>query len=182
MALIESISIQIGQTMPDFSLEDPSGITHSIDSIMGEHGLLVAFTCNHCPYAIAVWPRLIELSNLAESMGISTVAINPNINPAYPDDSPENMALKTEEWNIPFPYLVDETQTVAKHYNAQCTPDIYLLKKDKTLFYHGRIDDNWKDASKVRKEELKEALQHLSVDAVPPEVQYPTLGCSIKWR
>ena len=148
---------------------------------MGEKGLLILFTCNHCPYAIAVWKRLINLSKFAKEKGIETVAINPNINPEYPDDSPEKMKKKIDEWNIPFPYLVDEKQETAKLYQAQCTPDIYLLNHNNKLVYHGRVDDNWKNPEAVTKEELKQALIDLSLNRPYQHDQHPSIGCSIKW-
>lgn len=181
MALIESIPIEIGKTMPSFTLNDSFNTTYTLDQSIGEKGVLIAFTCNHCPYAIAVWPRLIALSLYAKKQGISTLAINPNINPNFPSDSPENMKKVIVELGIPFPYLVDNMQTVATSYNAQCTPDIYLLKKDKTLFYHGRIDDNWKDERSVTQHELKKAIDTLIEGKLPPEPQFPSMGCSIKW-
>lgn len=182
MALVESTSISLGSPMPQFALKDPYQKIHDIDSLMGQKGLLINFTCNHCPYAIAVWQRFIRLSHFAKQGGIHTVAINPNINPDYPEDSPERMIDKIKEWNIPFPYLVDETQKVAQLYDAQCTPDIYLLNQNKELVYHGRIDDNWKDESQVQKEELKAALEQLMKDQEIQTDQKPSMGCSIKWN
>ena len=182
MALLESILIPLGTKMPTFGLKDPSGKLHRSDELYAQRGLLVVVTCNHCPYAIAVWPRVIRLAQYAKGMKINTIAINPNIHPDYPDDSPENMKKKIKELNIDFPYLVDETQEVAKSLKAQCTPDIYLFSKDKTLVYHGRIDDNWQDESKVTREELKEALNAYVSGLEVSKVQRPTMGCSIKWR
>ena len=155
MVLLESLELKIGTVMPEISLNDPSGTPYTTASLMGEKGLLIVFTCNHCPYAIAVWDRIIKLSEYAKSLGIETVAINPNINPNYPDDAPDKMLEKIEEWGIPFPYLVDDTQNTAKEYQAQCTPDIYMLNNNQELVYHGRIDDNWKEPDQVTKEELK---------------------------
>ena len=182
MALLESILIPLGTKMPDFELADPSGRIVKGSQAYGERGLLVAFTCNHCPYAIAVWPRLIRLAQYARGMRINTVAINPNINPDYPDDSPEQMKKKIKEWNIDFPYLVDESQEAAKVFKAQCTPDIYLFNKNQELIYHGRIDDNWKDESQITKEELKEALNQYASGLPVTKNQKPSMGCSIKWR
>jgi peroxiredoxin len=182
MVLLESVSLESGQVMPDFTLNDPSGKSFDKNSLLGKNGLLIAFTCNHCPYAIAVWPRLMAISERAKESGINTVAINPNINPMYPDDSPEKMAEKITEWKIPFPYLVDSTQEVARAYDAQCTPDIYLLNGDSELFYHGRIDDNWRDEHNVSKEELKIAIECLASGQHYPDTQYPCMGCSIKWN
>ncbi len=182
MALLESIDIPLGTEMPSFKLPDTNRRLHSSDALMGKKGLLIAFTCNHCPYAIAVWPRLINLAHYAETIGVQTVAINPNIHPAYPEDSPEEMAKKIKEWEIRFPYLIDETQTVARNFKAQCTPDMYLFSANGGLFYHGRIDDNWQEPQKVKHEELKSALSALAQGREAPSKQLPSIGCSIKWR
>lgn len=182
MALLESLtSINPGTKMPTFSLPDPDGNTFSLPDLMGEKGLIIAFTCNHCPYAIAIWDRLIALSKWASDNGVETVAINPNINPSYPDDNPSAMKEKIEEWDIPFPYLVDEYQSTARDYKAQCTPDLYLLDKNGSLIYHGRLDDNWRDPKNVTKEDLKEAVSRLVNGSEGLSEQYPSMGCSIKW-
>jgi peroxiredoxin len=182
MALLESTSIQIGTQMPDFSLPDPENVTWTIDSLMGEKGLLIAFTCNHCPYAIAIWDRLIGVANEGERLGISSVAINPNIHPDYPEDAPDKMIQKISEWKIPFPYLIDDSQSVAIDYHAQCTPDIYLLDASKKLVYHGRLDDNWQNPNQVTTQDLKNAITCLANGDPISERQLPTLGCSIKWK
>ena len=182
MALVESISIKLGTQMPAFELKDPNGKLYKADQIYGPKGLLVAFTCNHCPYAQAVWPRLIQLAKEASKLGINTAGINPNIHPDYPDDSPEHMKEKIKEWGIPFPYLVDETQEVARAFQAQCTPDLYLFDSTHKLVYHGRLDDNWKEEAKVNKKELKEAMEHLTAGKPISQTQFPSMGCSIKWR
>jgi len=182
MALLESRDIPLGSLIDHFQLSDPFGKIYNSKELFGPKGLLVVITCNHCPYAIAVWPRLIHLAVEAKSLGIETAAVNPNINPAYPDDAPEKMKKKIEEWQIPFPYLVDENQTVARSWNAQCTPDIYLWGPEHTLVYHGRIDDNWQDELKVRRQELREAIHNLAAGKSVAEKQYHSMGCSIKWR
>jgi hypothetical protein len=181
MALLESIDIPLGTGLPPFTLPDPDGRMHSGDSLMGEKGLLLIVTCNHCPYAKAVWPRTIMLGELAQSLGIGCAAINPNINPSYPDDSPSAMRQKIAEWKIPFPYLIDADQTVAKSLQAQCTPDIYLFDGAGKLADHGRVDDSWQDEAKVGREELKDALLALAAGAPVADVQFPSMGCSIKW-
>lgn len=182
MALVESLPLALGQRMPDFLLPDPSGKLFSRDSEMGEKGLLVAFTCNHCPYALAIWPRLIRLAAWAAEEGVATVAINPNIHPEYPEDAPEKMQEKIRQWGIPFPYLVDENQAVARAYQAQCTPDLYLLNAKADLFYHGRLDDNWKDEKAVKRKELDVAIYALISGEMAPSEQLSAMGCSIKWR
>ena len=179
---IESIKLATGMVMPAFNLPDPEGKTYSHRDISGKNGTLIVFTCNHCPYALAVWPRIIEIASSFKPAGVETVAINPNIHPNYPADAPEKMAEKIREWGLPFPYLVDESQNTAKSYQAQCTPDIYLFDGEQKLVYHGRIDDNWKEPEKVTRNELTDAIKNM-LDGKPPLVeQYPTLGCSIKWR
>ena len=182
MALLESIKIPLGTTMPEFNLNDPFGKAFRSAELYGERGLLVVFTCNHCPYAIAVWPRVVRLAKYAKGMRVNTVAINPNINPEFPDDAPDKMIVKIKELGIDFPYLVDETQKVAEAFRAQCTPDIYLFDKNKKLVYHGRIDDNWKDEPAVTREELKEALNNMAAGRPVDPKQNPSMGCSIKWR
>jgi peroxiredoxin len=182
MALLESVEIPLGTKIPKFVLRDPDGVIQVSDYAFGKKGLLVVFTCNHCPYAKAVWPRVIRLGKYAIERGINVIAINPNINPKYPDDAPEEMRKKIKEWGIPFPYLIDESQKVAREFDAQCTPDIYLFDSDQKLVYHGRVDDNWQDESKVTKEDLKEAITNLADGQSISEKQFPSMGCSIKWR
>ncbi len=179
---VESIDIALGTRMPAFQLKDPLGKVYQSDKLYGPKGFLVVFTCNHCPYALAVWPRVIRLAEYAKGLGINTVAVNPNINPDYPEDAPERMKEKIEEWGIPFPYLIDETQNVAREFDAQCTPDIYLFDTNQKLVYHGRIDDSWQDEKKVTSEELKAAITNLASDKPIAAQQFHSLGCSIKWR
>ncbi len=182
MALLESIKIPLGTKIPAFDLKDPMGKSYSSDTLFGERGLLVVFTCNHCPYALAVWGRVIALAKYGKGMRVNTVAINPNINPEFPDDAPDKMLVKIKELGIDFPYLVDETQAVAESFKAQCTPDIYLFNKNKELVYHGRIDDNWKDADAVTREALKEAMNNMAAGRPIESKQKPSMGCSIKWK
>jgi len=182
MALLESIKIPLGTLMPDFELKDAFGKSYKAAGLFGERGLLVVFTCNHCPYASAVWPRVIRLAQYGRGMRVNTVAVNPNINPDFPDDAPDKMALKIKELGIDFPYLVDATQQVADAFRAQCTPDIYLFDKNKALVYHGRVDDNWKDESAVKREELKEAMNNMAAGRAISSKQTPSMGCSIKWK
>jgi len=182
MALLESIIIPLGTAMPKFELKDPFGKVFNSNEVYGERGLLLGFFCNHCPYALAVWPRFIHLAKHALDMNINTVAINPNIHPDYPEDAPDQMIQKIKEWGIEFPYLVDENQDVAKAFKAQCTPDIFLFSEQQKLVYHGRIDDNWQDESKVTQKELKEALNNHIAGQSQAKKQNPSMGCSIKWQ
>src|SRR3989338_8750799 len=111
MALVKSVKIQLGTLMPKFELKDPSGKIYQSDTLFDKKGLLVAFTCNHCPYAQAVWPRLVRLSEYAKGLEISTVGINPNIHPDYPEDAPDKMKEKIKERGIGFPYLVEDRKS-----------------------------------------------------------------------
>ena len=182
MALLESVVVPLGSKMPKFELKDPFGKQYKSDELYGARGLLINFTCNHCPYAQAVWPRFIRIAKSARQVKINTVAINPNIHPNYPDDAPDKMKDKIKEWGIDFPYLVDETQKTADAFKAQCTPDLYLFNAKQELVYHGRIDDNWQDGKKVTREELKEAINSLAAGKPISKDQRPSMGCSIKWR
>jgi len=181
MALVASIHVDTGWQLPDLTLTDVQGKSVRLTDQIGENGLLVAFTCNHCPYAIAVWPRLIRHAAALKAMGINTIAVNPNIHPDYPADGIPAMQEKIAEWGIDFPYLADDTQAVAKAFDAQCTPDLYLFDAAGKLFYHGRIDDNWKDESRVTREELMAAAERMVAGEHAPQPQHPTIGCSIKW-
>jgi len=184
MALVNSIQIPLGTILPKFELKDPAKKVFNSDLFFlngNSRGLIVAFMCNHCPYALAIWPRLIQLSAYAKTRGINTVAINPNIHPDYPEDSPTQMKVKMGEWDIPFPYLVDQTQEVAKLFDARCTPDIYFYDDHRKLLYHGRFDDSWQDESKVKNQELKSAIDDYSQGKKINPNQKPAMGCSIKW-
>jgi len=182
MALVASIHVDLGWRLPAVALQDVQGQPVALQEQMGEKGLLVAFTCNHCPYAIAVWPRLIRHAASLRGMGIHTVAINPNIHPDFPQDSVQAMGEKIAEWGIDFPYLADPSQAVARQFEAQCTPDLYLFDGDGALYYHGRIDDYWKDEAKVTQEELLPAAAAMVRGDPAPQPQHPTIGCSIKWH
>lgn len=182
MALVNSKELPLGSPMPDFCLKDAEGTIHAGRGAFGKKGLLIAFTCNHCPYAVAVWPRLIELAKDAAKLGVNTLGVNPNIHPYYPEDAPEKMRLKIKQWGIPFPYLVDDTQDVARKFDAQCTPDLYLYDANGLLAYHGRLDDNWKEAGKVKRRELYDAVKAVAEGRSVAMPQHHSMGCSIKWR
>jgi len=179
---VESVKVPLNTDIPHFSLKDAYGKEYNVNDLFGPNGLVVIFTCNHCPYAQAVWPRTIALYHQVKDKGINFVAINPNAaNPNYPEDSVEKMKEYIEKWQIPFPYLVDEKQEVAKQFKAQCTPDIYLYNSQKKLVYHGRFDDNWKDPSLVKSKDLENAILNLLEGKEIDPNQYPSVGCSIKW-
>lgn len=189
---VSSLKLLLGTKAPDFDLPATDGRNYSLASFADARSLVVVFTCNHCPYAQAAWPLLVKLADEYRNKGIAFVGINPNDEAQYPEDSFEVMKQKVGEWDINFPYLRDESQEVARYYQAQCTPDIYVFGADRKLYYHGRINDNWPPVTKVMggwqestkrptREELKEALDDLLAGKPPPKAQNPSIGCSIKW-
>ena len=182
MVLLESTDLPLGKFQaPDFQLKGIDDKKYSLSDFSSKKGLVIIFTCNHCPYAKAAWPLVIDLSDIYKSKNIAFVAINPNDPVSYPDDSFENMKIFADKTGVNFPYLFDGTQQVARDYKAQCTPDVYVFDKNRKLYYHGRINDNWQFPEKVTANELQDALEMLLADSPPPENQQPSMGCSIKW-
>ncbi|USN53398.1 MAG: thioredoxin family protein [Candidatus Nomurabacteria bacterium] len=182
MAPIESTQAKLGSELPDFNLIGTGGGMNAPRDFADYKVLVVAFICNHCPYAKAAIPRLIKLQEEYLEKSVMFVGINANDPKEYPEDDMEHMTKYAQEWGMNFPYLVDDTQEVAKAFGAVCTPDIFVYDRDRKLAYHGRIDDNWQDEEQVSTYDLKEALEALIIGAdVNPE-QHPSMGCSIKWK
>ena len=167
---------------PDFSLPSVEGKVYSLKDFHHAKGLVVMFICNHCPYVQAIEDRYIALAKEYQPKGVAFVGICSNDPTDYPDDRPEKLKQRWQEKKYGFPYLIDESQEVAKAYGAVCTPDIYLFDNEQTLFYHGRIDDNWQNESEVKRRELAQAIELLLGGGKPPSEQQPTMGCSIKWK
>ena len=181
MSLIQSKELPLGAKLENFELVDAFENKYTLDDSLGKVGIIIAVMCNHCPYSNAIWKRLERVSEFAKKLDISTLAINPNIHPNFPEDSPAHMRDKIDEFGLTFPYLVDENQEVSKALGAACTPDIFLFDKNKELYYHGRLDDNWHDEKSVKYEDLREAVISLFGEQEPPKKQFPSQGCSIKW-
>ena len=185
MALLHSSHSELGSVAPHFTLSGVDGNVYSLDSFKDQKGLLVVFMCNHCPYVIAVHSRLSDLAREFAPQGIAVIGINSN-DPAYKEaDSFENMKKTASLWQLPFPYVFDETQAVARAYDAVCTPDPYLYKNEGGKFilrYRGRIDDSWQDASRVKERSLHLAMQSLLRGSPISEESIPSMGCSIKWK
>jgi peroxiredoxin len=182
MALLNSKMVPLGTEAIDFDLAGTDDRNYSLDSFKDKKVLVIIFMCNHCPYVIAVLSRLIAIQNDYADKGVQLVGINPNDTVNYPDDSFENMKKIVREKNVPFPYLIDESQDIARKYNAVCTPDIYVYGKERTLLYRGRIDDNWQEESKVTKKDLRDALNGILKGSPVSQNQVPSMGCSIKWK
>ena len=182
MVLLQSIDLPIGKfKAPDFYLPATDGSNYSLKDFFDNLGLAVIFTCNHCPYAKASWPLLIDLAEEYQSQDVVFIAINPNDEDIYPEDSLDVMKEKVQEWNINFPYLRDKGQDTARAYQAQCTPDIYLFDRERNLYYHGRLNDNWQNPEDVESEDFRNALDRLLQGEPAPADQFPSMGCSIKW-
>jgi len=168
----------------DFDLPDICGDRWSLDKAAGKHGLLVMFICNHCPYIKAILPRLVEdTRKLKDEYGINSVAIMSNDQSLYDEDSTENMIQISEKMNFSFPYLIDDTQEVAKAYGAVCTPDFFGLSKHMTLQYRGRFNASRKEtAPDGTRRDLFEAMKQVAQTDKGPLDQTPSMGCSIKWK
>lgn len=182
MVLLESTDIEIGSKCPDFSLKSVDGKNYQLSNFSESKGLLVAFICNHCPYVQAIEDRLIALAKHFPKEQFQVVGICSNDPGNYPDDAPDQLYNRWKEKDYGFVYLVDHSQEVARSFGAVCTPDLFVYDQNRNLFYHGRLDDNWKEAAKVQKEELKEAVIALVEGQPSPSIQQPAMGCSIKWR
>jgi peroxiredoxin len=182
MALMHSKGMAVGIPAPAFSLPGVDGATWSLDSFADAQLLLVVFTCNHCPYAIASEDRLIEIQNDYADKGLRMVAISPNDADKYPADSFDEMKKRAADKAFPFPYLYDESQQVTRSYDAVCTPDLFLFDRDRKLVYNGRIDDNWQEPEQVTRRDLRAVLDAAVTDGTVDFEHVPSMGCSIKWK
>lgn len=184
MAARASNMIPLGFKAPGFRLTDAvSGKKYSLDELASAKGTLVMFICNHCPYVKHVNDQLVRLANDYIPKGVSFVAINSNDVDNYPEDRPEKMKEYAERLQYPFPYLFDETQEVARAYQAACTPDFYLFDGERSCVYRGQLDASRPgNGQPVTGKDLRNALDLLLADKPIPEDQQPSIGCGIKWR
>jgi peroxiredoxin len=172
-----------GWKAPSFTLPDVDGQTYTLDELKGPNGTLVVFICNHCPYVKAVIDRLVRDAKDLQALGVNTVAICSNDATTHPDDSFDNMKAFAKEHGFTFPYLHDESQDVARAYDAACTPDFFGFDKDLGLQYRGRLDESGRHAAgpHVRRD-LFEAMKQIAETGQGPREQTPSIGCSIKWK
>ncbi len=183
MARTPSNMLALGTIAPDFTLPDPHKNVYSRDQIAGQHGLLVVFYCNHCPFVKHIRDKFVEVTSEYIDKGIGVVAISSNDVEQYPDDSPEKMAEESKRYGYRFPYLYDESQVVARVYDAACTPDFYLFDKDMKLAYRGQFDNSRPGNDEpVTGADLKAAMDALIQGEKPSGDQRPSLGCNIKWK
>ncbi|WP_413586811.1 thioredoxin family protein [Bdellovibrio sp. HCB274] len=172
----------LGNSAPEFKLPAVDGKTYSLKDFSNGKPLVVMFICAHCPYVQAVEDRLIALGADLKKDGVNVVGICSNDPKDHPEDSFEALAKRWKEKNYSFTYLVDESQDVAKAFGAVCTPDFFVYDGELKLTYRGRLDDSWKDASKVKQRELYDAVQTLLKNQKVTEDQTASMGCSIKWK
>jgi peroxiredoxin len=183
MVSLQTPVCELGRPAPDFSLPGVDGKIWTRDQCKGEKGLLVMFICNHCPYVRAVIHRIVRDTRELAELGIRSVAIMSNDPTDYPEDSFENMQRLARELDLPFPYLLDETQEVAKAYGAVCTPDFFGYDAGLGLQYRGRLDESRKEtAPEGVRRDLFEAMKQVAATGKGPDDQIPSMGCSIKWR
>ena len=171
-------------TAPPFKLHDTvSDEIISLEDIRGEKGTVVMFICNHCPFVVHVNEEIVRLAKSYQDKGISFIAISSNDVENYPQDGPDLMKQTAKRLGYPFPYLYDETQEVARAYDAACTPDIYLFDKELILVYRGQLDDSRPgNGIPVTGADLRAALDNL-ISGVPiSSEQKPSIGCNIKWK
>lgn len=183
MVAVNSQMVPLGSKAPLFELPDTTGRTYSLEKIKGEKGTLVIFMCNHCPFVKHVIKEIVNIANDYSCKGISIIGINSNDFQKYPDDAPQKMIDFIKQEKIPFPYLIDETQEVAKSYRAACTPDFFLYDSELKLFYRGQLDSSRPGNDiPVTGEDLRNALKALISGDPPPQHQKPSMGCNIKWK
>jgi peroxiredoxin len=180
---LSTMQLKLGAPAPDFSLQDPAGRTYSLADFADAPAILVIFMCNHCPYVKHVAPELARLAREYQSAGVAIVGINSNDYDHYPDDAPPKMAEEIRNRGYSFPYLVDETQDVAKEYHAACTPDFYVFDHDRCLVYRGQMDGSRPGNNvPVTGKDLRAALDAVLAGEPVSKEQKPSLGCNIKWR
>ena len=183
MALTASYMLPLETTAPDFKLMDTlTQKEQTRDVLFGKAGTVVIFMCNHCPYVIHLMDAIVAFSNAIKPLGVATVGISSNSVVSHPQDGPEAMKSLAIEKGFKFPYLFDETQTVAHAYQAACTPDFYLFDKNMQLYYRGRFDTSRpKNGIPITGEDLRNAVNQMVAEKPYEGLQYPSMGCNIKW-
>jgi peroxiredoxin len=174
-------TIDIGAKAPAFSLKGTDGAMHSLADYAGKKAVVVCVTCNHCPTAIACEDRLIALQRDYAGKGVQVIAINGNETDGHPTDSFDHMVTRAKEKGFNFPYLRDDSQDTVRAYGAVRTPEVFLFGPDRTLLYHGRIDDNPDDATKVKRQDLREAIDEVLAGKPVTLAKTQSVGCSVKW-
>ena len=182
MALEKTPLCNFGEQPKDFNLKGIDENKYSLKDVVGANGTLIMFICNHCPYVLAILDRIVRDASDLQQLGVGIAAISSNDVISYPEDSFDNMKKLAASHNFTFPYMYDETQEVAKLYNAVCTPDFFGFNKNHELQYRGRLDASRKEAGPVDlKRDLFEAMKEVVRTGNGPKDQVASMGCSIKW-
>lgn len=184
MVLTPSTMLSLGSPAPDFKLPDVvSGDTVTLGDFANKQALMVMFICRHCPFVVHVQDELARLGSDYKTRNMGIVAISSNDADAYPDDSPANLKAMAEELGFDFPYCYDESQEVARAYQAACTPDFYLFGGQRELVYRGQLDGSRPGNNEpVTGKDLREALDAVLSGSAVSDVQMPSIGCNIKWK
>ena len=184
MVLTPTTKIELGFRAPEFKLFNPlKSDWQSLDELKSNKATLIIFMCNHCPYVVHVLDGIVQLADDYLPKGVAVIAINSNDVSNYPDDSPEKMVSLIREYNIPFPYLFDETQDVAKLYHAACTPDFSVFNGEMKCVYRGQLDDSRPGNNEpVTGSDIRMALDATLANFEISGVQKPSIGCNIKWK
>jgi peroxiredoxin len=183
MVLTPSTMLELGTSAPNFSLKNTEGKLVSLADFSDARALLVVFMCNHCPYVIHLKSALADFSREYQARGLALVGINSNDVDNYPADSLENMKQDVETYGYSFPYLYDESQAVARAYQAACTPDFFLFDANRMLVYRGQFDSSRpKNNIPVTGEDMRAAVENVLAGKPASEEQIPSMGCNIKWK
>ncbi len=183
MGVADKNFMKIGAAAPDFSdLPGVDGKKYALADFSSSNALVVVFSCNHCPYVQAYEDRIIALQRDFKDKGVQFIAINANDANSYQDDSFENMKKRAKEKGFNFPYLRDDSQSVARAYGATHTPHLFVFNSERKLAYTGKIDDNWQDPSAVQHQYLRDALNALTQGKPAPTPETFAIGCTIKWK
>ena len=183
MVMTPSTMLPLGTIAPEFRLPDTNGKLVSLSDYGDAKGFVVMFICNHCPFVKHLRSSLAEFGKECEALGVRVIAISSNDVVSHPDDSPDKMASEKQSAGYTFPYLFDETQAVAKAYQAACTPDFYVFDADRKLVYRGQYDDSRpQNGLPVTGNDLRAAVNAVVAGQPVPEPQKPSIGCNIKWK
>ena len=182
MVALTTPEVDRGWKAEEFNLISVDGNYYDLDEVKGDNGLVVAFICNHCPYVKSIVDKIAREANELRELGVGFVAINSNDSISYPEDSYENMKIFASNHNFTFPYLLDNTQEIAKKYDAVCTPDFFGFNSKLELQYRGRLDSAKKDIIPDAKRELFIAMSEVAKTSEFNGEQIPSIGCSLKWK
>lgn len=175
------MALEIHDACPAFDLPGTDDKSHSLASFTDDL-LVIVVSCNHCPYVVAYEPRIVALAREYAAPKVGWVAINANDATRYPDDGMQPMKARARERGFTFPYLRDDSQSFVRALGARFTPEVFVFDRERKLRYHGRIDDNHRDPTRVTASDLRNALDALSAGKEPPVAQTTAFGCSIKWK